>query len=90
MNFQEFCEKNNIVVNIITNIGTKIRGFCYYDGFRYIVILNNRFSSEQLKETVVHEVIHVMQNHFSRLNGTDEVCEKEVKDVLLKMRYAFT
>jgi len=55
-NFEDFCAEHNIILRIEKNLGSKIRGFCYYDGFYYYIILNNRCSCEQLQETVIHEM----------------------------------
>ena len=87
--FEQFCQENNIVINIQKNLGTRIRGFCYYDGYTYHVILNNRFSTEQLKKTMIHEIIHVMENHFDCDVKDFNRCEEEVRLIIGKMRLSF-
>lgn len=89
MSFEDFCSVNNIVISIKENMGTNIRGFCYFDGLYFNVILNNRFDSLQLQETTIHEIIHVLQNHFSYdLEDAWEV-EREVDAMVKVMELVF-
>ena len=81
-NFEDFCTEHNIILRIEKNLGSKIRGFCYYDGFYYYIILNNRCSCEQLQKTVIHEMIHVFENHFICNNHDSEKCEAEVHQIM--------
>ncbi|CAM4227433.1 hypothetical protein [Erysipelothrix aquatica] len=89
MSFEDFCSINNIVISIKENMGTNIRGFCYFDGLYFNVILNNRFDRFQLQETTVHEVIHVMKNHFSC--NTEDILsvEREVDSLTKVMKLVF-
>lgn len=86
-NFEDFCAEHNIILRIEKNLGSKIRGFCYYDGFYYYIILNNRCSCEQLQETVIHEMIHVFENHFINYREDALQCEKEVDIILRKLKH---
>lgn len=89
VSFEEFCYNHGIYINLNNNLDTKVRGFCYYDGKYYHVILNNRYDSQQLKKTTIHEIIHVLENHFScHINDAWE-CEKEVKDMIKVMELVF-
>lgn len=81
-NFEDFCAEHNIILRIEKNLGSKIRGFCYYDGFYYYIVLNNRCSCEQLQETVIHEMIHVFENHFICGSNDTEKCEAEVHQIM--------
>lgn len=86
-NFEDFCAEHNIILRIEKNLGSKIRGFCYYDGFYYYIILNNRCSCEQLQGTVIHEMIHVFENHFFSCREDALQCEKEVDIILRQLKH---
>ncbi len=90
MSFEDFCSINNIVISIKENLGTNIRGLCYFDGLYFNVILNNRFDSIQLQQTLVHEVIHVMENHFNFGYQHLNKIEKEVDLIINTMKISFT
>jgi len=75
--FYDFCASNNIVIKIEKNIGSTIRGFCYYDGHYYNVVLNNRFSSSTMKATFIHELLHIFENHFSQDHFASEELERK-------------
>lgn len=85
-NFEDFCAEHNIILRIEKNLGSKIRGFCYYDGFYYYIVLNNRCSCEQLQETVIHEMIHVFENHFICDKEDAQSCENEVHTILHQLK----
>lgn len=89
MSFEDFCSINNIVISIKENMGTNIRGFCYFDGLYFNVILNNRFDNLQLQETTVHEVIHVMANHFACDPEDIVTVEREVYSLMKVMELGF-
>lgn len=82
--FEAFCYENNILIHMVDNLSTKVRGYCYYDGFYYNVVLNIKFCGVQLKKTTIHEIIHIMKNHFALNLSTLEVCEKEVNYLIEK------
>lgn len=83
--FDSFCQEHDIILRISENLGTKIRGFCYYDGIYYYVILNNRFTYNQLRETTIHEIIHVLNNHFFCDVSYAEQCESEVHTIINRL-----
>lgn len=89
MSFEDFCSINSIVISVNKNMGTSIRGFCYFDGLYFNVILNNRFNKLQLQETTVHEVIHVMENHFSCNTEDIVTVEREVNSLIKVMELGF-
>lgn len=89
VSFEEFCYNHGIYITLQDRLDTIIRGFCYYDGNHYHVILNSRYSGEQLKKTTIHEIIHVLQNHFSHdLVDAWEV-EREVDAMIKVMELVF-
>ena len=81
MSFEDFCAYHNIVVTYF-KFTTKIRGLCVKQDDFYIVAINPIFCSGMQKKTFQHEVIHIMQNHFSC--DPDEVgqCEKEINEII--------
>lgn len=80
--FNEFCSIHGICIKIKKNLGSSIKGFCYYDGESYHVFLNNRFSGSQLKITTIHEIIHIMRDHFSCDPKYISKCEIEVERII--------
>ena len=54
--------------------------------FITISILNNRCSYEQLQETVIHEMIHVFENHFICDREDAQSCENEVHTILHQLK----
>lgn len=87
--FVDFCRKNQIIVNTLKNVGSRIKGFCYYDGQNYHVFLNNRFDQIQLRKTVVHEMIHIFGNHFNCEPRYIETCEIEVNNIIKELLLSF-
>lgn len=76
MNFDDFLACNNITVTQL-KLSAAIRGFVYYDGLEYNIVINSRNSYEQSVQTLKHEILHVLQNHFDNNLSIEEV-EKEV------------
>lgn len=77
MSFEDFLRWNNINLRI-ESIASYINGFAYYNGIEYLVIINSKCALSQQKETLVHEMIHVFNNHFECTKEYEEKCEKEV------------
>lgn len=77
MNFEDFLQWNDIILKL-DSLPYHMNGFAYYNGINYLVIINSRCSSLQQQQTLVHEMIHIFENHFSCPNGYEEQCENEV------------
>lgn len=77
MSFEDFLHWNDIILKSDC-LPSHMNGFAYYNGINYLVILNSKCSSIQQQETLVHELIHIFENHFSCPSGYEEQCEKEV------------
>ena len=90
LSLDDFCYINNIEIQIEQNIGSKIRGFSYYYNGYYYVCLNNRFNVTQLKKTLIHELIHILENHFNCPVEDEKQCEFEVKTIIHGLRLAFS
>lgn len=80
--FETFCHSNNILINLVTDLSTKIRGYCYYDGYYYNVMLNAKLCGHQIQKTAMHEIVHVLQNHFVCPSYMVEEVEMEVDEIV--------
>lgn len=89
VSFEEFCYNHDIVITHHDKLTTKVRGFCYYDGQYYNVVLNSRYSGEQLKQTTIHEIIHVLRDHFSCSIDDAWECERDVDAMIKVMELVF-
>ena len=87
MSLEDFCNYN-IRILVEDNIGSRIRGFSYYE-HGYYVFLNNRLNVAQLKRTLIHEMIHILEDHFNCPVEEGKQCEFEVKTIIHGLRLAF-
>lgn len=90
--FEEFCRCNNIYIRLISNLTTKVRGFCYYVDGEYLVIINDKLCCEGQQHTVLHELSHIFEDHFACNQQDIEICENQIKVILknlndLKRKY---
>lgn len=85
MSFEDFLQLHNINLRI-EYIPSYVNGFAYYNGIEYLVIINSRCSSYQQQETLVHEMIHIFENHFTCDKCYEERCEKEVHYLIKEMK----
>lgn len=88
MSFEDFLRWYNVNLTI-ENIPCRIHGFAYYNGIEYLVVINAKNSYQQSQKTLVHELIHIFENHFSCKKGFEDKCEKDVDKILKKLRYGF-
>lgn len=79
---QEFCINNNIRLYITDTLTCKDKGFCYYDGDEYHVFVNAKMSFSGQKKTLIHELIHIFEDHFSCEEAEREKCECEVHKII--------
>lgn len=84
MNFEDFCRQNNIIVQF-HSFTTKVRGFCMIEDDYYYIVINSRICSMTQKKVVLHEMLHILNNHLQRDYGDVEECEKEVKMIMEKI-----
>lgn len=85
MSFEDFLLWHNINLKI-ANMPSYVNGFAYYNGNEYLVIINSRCSSYQHQETLVHEMIHIFEDHFSCSKHYEEKCENEVHYFIKEMK----
>ena len=52
---------------------------CYY------IIINSRICSMTQKKVVLHEMLHILNDHLQRDYGDVEECEKEVEMIMEKI-----
>lgn len=89
MNFEEYLRLNDIYIYPVT-LPTKIRGLAYYNGFSYTVYINNKLGYEQQKNSTIHELIHIFENHFECPNYCRDECEERTKMIVNNLRNANT
>lgn len=85
MTLEDFCGQNNISI-IYHSFPTKIRGLCIKVDDGFVVAINPRFSSGSMKRTLMHEIMHIMKNHFCCESCEYEKCEKEIDNLLIDMK----
>lgn len=85
MSFEDFLQWNDIILKL-NNLPSHMNGFAYYNGINYLVIINSKCSSIQQQKTLVHEMIHIFENHFSCPSGCEEQCEQEVQYFVKEMK----
>ena len=83
--FEEFCYNHNIVIRYNQQLTSKVRGFCYYDGYEYNVFINQRLALQQQRKSTIHELIHIFNNHFNCDPTYSSQCEQEVKQIIKTM-----
>ncbi|MFR5064815.1 MAG: hypothetical protein ACLTDD_08835 [Thomasclavelia spiroformis] len=81
MDFEDFLRFYDINLNYV-DIPSSVRGFAYYNGYCYLVIINKKYSKEQNIKTTIHELIHIFKNHFSYSKEDENICEKEVGKII--------
>lgn len=81
MEFEDFLRFYDINLNYV-DIPSSVRGFAYYNGYSYLVIINKKYSKEQNIKTTIHELIHIFKNHFSYSKEDENICEKEVGKII--------
>lgn len=85
MDFEDFLKWNGINLHFV-NLASYIKGFAYYNGKEYLVIINSKCSSQQQQLTLVHEMIHIFKNHFSCKKEFEEKCEKQVHSIIEELK----
>lgn len=87
MNFEDFCSQNNIVVTYYS-FTTKVRGCCIKMDDYYLVAVNPRFSADSMRRTLIHEIMHIMQDHLLCDQSEYEKCEEEIARIINNMKNA--
>lgn len=87
MNFEDFCSQNNIVVTYYS-FTTKVRGCCIKMDDYYLVAVNPRFSADSMRRTLIHEIMHIMQDHLLCDQSEYEKCEEEIARIINNMKKA--
>ena len=87
--FEEFCKINNISIIYSNDLASSTRGFCYYDGYEYNIVINAKLGTFQNKKTTLHELIHIFENHFLCANGYEKCCEKEVDNIIQNIKNTY-
>ncbi len=66
-------------------MSTKIRGFCVYQCPHYHVFLNSKHSFSQLQLTLMHELVHVFENHFMAVDNA-RIAEHEAHIIVNELK----
>lgn len=85
MSFEDFLRWHNINLKI-TNMPSYVNGFAYFNGNEYLVIINSRCSSYQQQEALIHEMVHIFENHFSCPAEYEKKCEQEAHMIVNKLK----
>lgn len=86
MTFEQYCESNNIRIKVVYTLTNKERGFCYYDNEEFHVFINGYLCHYQQQKTTIHEIIHIIENHFYCPSHCIDDCETEVNTIIDKMK----
>lgn len=90
MNFEDFCSFNNIIISFNDILPNQIKGMCVHRSEYYEIILNSKHAINIQKEALLHELVHVLQDHFSHnCTLSPEECDKEVDKIIDKFRFEF-
>lgn len=84
--FENYCRSRGIYVYFSETLSSKIKGLCFYGDGSYYVYLNPKHSNSQLKKTVIHELTHVLENHFEYPINEKEECEKRTHMILEELK----
>lgn len=88
MNFDDFCNFNNIIINLNDELPTKIKGMCIHVDEYYKIIINSKNATNIQKNTLLHEIAHILKDHFSfDCTLTAEECENEVNNLIDKFKF---
>lgn len=81
MDFEDFLRFHDINLNYV-DLPSSVRGFAYYNGCSYLVVINQKYNRAQNIKTTIHELTHIFENHFACFNGAEEKCEEEVQRII--------
>lgn len=82
--FDNYCCHNNIDYSIAYNeLDFYPRGYTFKKpNGRYHIALNGKHDIEQLKKTVIHEIVHITYNHLDKHVLFKELAEREAEFVV--------
>lgn len=85
--FDNFCKHNDIDYSIAYNeLGFHPRGFVFKkSNGRFHIVLNGKYDINQLKQTVIHEIIHIMNNDLNKDKSLLNLCEVNAERLTNKL-----
>lgn len=85
--FESYCKHNDIDYSIAYNeLDYYPRGFVFKKpNGRYHITLNGKHDVEQLKKTLVHELVHLHQNHLDLPTQFKDLAEKEANCIVKEL-----
>lgn len=84
MNFEDFCAQNNIYISFV-DLPLSNRGLCIYLDGNFEILVNRRFTNSQQKHTIIHELIHIVEDHFFNESSSPIDHEKDVQQLIKNM-----
>lgn len=77
---QEICDTYNICY-IVGNLPSGSNAFTFQYGDKYLVVVNNKSSTQQQRKSLMHELAHITGGHFDQPFEAVETIEEEAKKV---------
>lgn len=88
-NFESFCIHHDIDYSIAYNeLNYYPRGYVFKkNNGKYHIVLNGKHDVEQLKKTVIHELIHILHNHLDQPKKFEKIYEEEADYIVNSLNY---
>lgn len=85
MEFEEYLYCRNISLKLC-NLPSNIKGFAYYYSGKYLIVINCKCGYWQQRESFVHELIHILDNHLVCQKGNAHDCEARTKIIISELK----
>lgn len=87
MDFSNFCIHNDIDYSISYNdLGYYPRGFVFKKpNGKYHVTLNGKHNIRQLERTLIHEIVHIFNNHLEKDVSFKDLVEHEAEFISMRL-----
>lgn len=73
---QRICDTYNICY-IVGNLPSASRAFTFQYGDKFLIVVSNACSLSQQRKSLIHELTHILSDHFSTTFEHVEEVEKE-------------
>lgn len=90
--FESFCVHNDIDYSITYDmLDFYPRGFVFKKpNGKYHITLNGKHSIEQLQQTFIHEVTHIMKDHLEMNVSFKDIVEEEAELIVKQLNMAIS
>lgn len=87
MEFDSFCVHNDIEYSISRDyLGYYPRGFVFKNtNGKYHIALNGKHDVQQLRKTLLHEIVHVMNNHLDKNVRFKDLVEEQAERLVYEI-----